>query len=34
VVAKRKGVAGGIEWEVGVSRYNLLHRVDRQGPTV
>ena len=34
VVAKRKGVAGGIEWEVGVSRYKLLHRVDKQGPTV
>ena len=34
VVAKRKGVAGGIEWEVGVSRYKLFHRVDKQGPTV
>ena len=26
VVAKGEGVGGGIDWEVGVSRYKLLYR--------
>ena len=25
VIAKQEGFGGGMEWEVGVSRYKLLH---------
>ena len=26
MVAKGKGIGGGMEWEVGVSRYKLIYR--------
>ena len=35
MVAKREGVRGGMEWEVGGRRCKLLYGMDKQqGPTV
>ena len=35
MAAKGEGRGGGMEWEVGVSRYRLLYGMDKQqGPTV
>ena len=32
LIAKREGVGGGMNWEVGVSRYKLLYMNKQQGP--
>ena len=29
VVAKGRGVEGGVDWEFGISRCKLLHRTDK-----